>query len=869
MSPEADKEGDVAMHDAASALSSSKENPKYSLEVLNKALESHAESDAQTIITDFLDFTDYLPSDAVRSLTLIGKLDETYTDASIRLNELTTTWGKLPTLPASARPSPAKLRKEISESLEQSVSSRVFAHAEAVRMSENVNRHYNKANILLEKLQSMMDNYPTEEQQAKSPIISRSPQMSRAKPSGPGAPKVQRRRIPRITVPGEVLAPYDIEYANFTDDSESSDDLSDAPPQRRTPGPAQRIKIVSNKPKNSGRAPKQVPSSDFMSAAHAANQAALRRPPPPDAVIGSADAPWLQLTDYELAKLRKRMKKNATWTPSETMIARELKALGRGPDAYREAKKQAENEGVAFESKVPSLVVDDQSGSQQLPVGALSEDFDAEASNRGMKLNEAKKIKREALAKLAAEEAEDAARKMAETAKILLGPNGKPEQAQEDINKTARAASRPANNKRKRDDEDGATSASIEEGESSAAALKRTKVETPVLPPKHISLAHTTAARETPVPPPLLTPGGTATLPPVQTPVPIPIPPLSSGRGPATSPIPSNATTVTTTAAVKPPAETPVPLPRKASITPVHPPIPPSTTRETRGDAAKRTQQGQSLNVPATQTSPQSVSPSRGPSPRTTPVPESASRPQSRGQPSLAADRPRRASTTRNTPAPESSAPVKKRPPRPAPGVVSTTNSGGNSAVGKRKAPPKKKSSKKLKGQVIETEIEEVDDEGNPIDPDEPRYCLCNRVSFGTMIQCDNPDVRNKFLNRSLLKSLVGLAAFSEPVKSKSSFLPSGQSASLAPRSSSRIKTLKQKKNREKEMHRAAESKQQYQNVTKKLTKMQNCKQEWFHLECVGLEAIPARTTKWFCPDCRKKLGLGEKGEVSARGVRK
>ncbi len=34
-----------------------------------------------------------------------------------------------------------------------------------------------------------------------------------------------------------------------------------------------------------------------------------------------------------------------------------------------------------------------------------------------------------------------------------------------------------------------------------------------------------------------------------------------------------------------------------------------------------------------------------------------------------------------------------------------------------------------------------MDDEGNVIDPDEPRYCLCNRVSFGTMISCDNVDV--------------------------------------------------------------------------------------------------------------------------------
>lgn len=134
--------------------------------------------------------------------------------------------------------------------------------------------------------------------------------------------------------------------------------------------------------------------------------------------------------------------------------------------------------------------------------------------------------------------------------------------------------------------------------------------------------------------------------------------------------------------------------------------------------------------------------------------------------------------------------------------------SGGNSAVGKRKAAPKKSArtgkgkdkaaaegrqaaaaaaaSAAAAGAKNEGEVE-VDDEGNVIDPDEPRYCLCNRVSFGIMIQCDNVD---------------------------------------------------------------------------------KCQQEWFHLECVGLTAIPARTTKWYCPDCRKALNIGEKGEVSARGIK-
>lgn len=35
-------------------------------------------------------------------------------------------------------------------------------------------------------------------------------------------------------------------------------------------------------------------------------------------------------------------------------------------------------------------------------------------------------------------------------------------------------------------------------------------------------------------------------------------------------------------------------------------------------------------------------------------------------------------------------------------------------------------------------------------DPSEPRYCVCNQVSYGEMVACDNEDVRN-FLKRYFL----------------------------------------------------------------------------------------------------------------------
>ena len=38
-----------------------------------------------------------------------------------------------------------------------------------------------------------------------------------------------------------------------------------------------------------------------------------------------------------------------------------------------------------------------------------------------------------------------------------------------------------------------------------------------------------------------------------------------------------------------------------------------------------------------------------------------------------------------------------------------------------------------------------------PLDPDEPTYCLCNQVSFGEMIGCDNEEVR-----LFMLKLMIG-----------------------------------------------------------------------------------------------------------------
>ncbi|KAI1313644.1 hypothetical protein F5Y03DRAFT_337280 [Xylaria venustula] len=849
-----DMDGDISpRHPAIGAASNSLE-----------PLAMRADPDASATVTDFLDFTEHLPADLTRSLTLISQLDDSYIESSAAVNELTSVWGKLPTLPPTERVDPVKLRSEISDKLNHALSSRTYAHAEACRMSETVGRHYNRIQTILSKLHTMRDNFPTvEEQEQRSPVQARSPQLVR----GPkitlrldsNGDKMQPRRI---IVPGEVLGPHEVDFNVYSDSSEDSseDEISVSPPRRPT-AESTRIKLVKPPFKNpkQQRPPKPSrparPNGRENGPPPVSTSTALAKlkPPPDNAVPGSTDAPWLQLTQYELAKLRKRMKKNSQWIPSDTMIARELKNLGRGVEAFKDAQKKAEEEGRPFEPNLPSPVVDAESGIPHPPEGAISADAltadEVQLSNRGMKLNEAKKLKRETLARMAAEEAEESARKMAEAARIFMNHEASPSvagsshdksqeagQSQQSQQSQGKAASKSKAKKRKRDS---MSETPVPEKPQSAEnapqsqtptlpstqperpQIKRTKTETPVPPPQITPRppsappqpAATPTHVETPVPVPQLARNLTSKTP-VPVPVPITIPSdssivavrtaVSSGQ---TSPVPPS--TITTTVPTKPPAETPILPPIKTSTTPILPPVRDLPKRETRQSlqptAANLKQPGSSRGNTPAPTTPAPSAPSAPPAPPA-PVPEQQPqpvvlrRPTSRGKaasqeppPTLAAERPRRASTARNTPAPEVRQPS-KRAKRPAPGVITTNfGGGGTSAIGKRKAAPRKKArgnAKKEKGtnQQPEPEVEvEVDDDGNIIDPNEPRYCLCNRVSFGTMIQCDNVD---------------------------------------------------------------------------------NCEKEWFHLECVGLSEIPARTTKWYCPQCRVFLNIGERGEVTSRGIK-
>lgn len=807
------------------------------------ALDGRADPDAQATVTDFLEFTEHLPADVMRSLTLIGTLDQQHSRASLKLHELARQWGQLPGLPPEEKPQPVQLRAEISEELSRVLTSRVYSHAEAVRMAENVNRHVNRLTLIHAKLRNMLEKYPADDKQRSPVATTRSPLVTRGtKRQPPGADKGRRPRGPRITVPGDVLAPYDVGYDTNSDESDSSEDEDEEEEvavSRRTPA----VRGGSQKPRGGRKVTEKTPKTpkprnqktSQAQAGGAANtpaglpsRTAPLVPPPENAVVGSEDAPWLQLTQWELSKLRKRMKKNSSWVPSETMIHKELKTLGRGYDGWATAKKQAEDEGRPFETTLPQPIIDDATGSEHLPMGAVSLDSaiaaeDRNLTNRGHELNKAKKIKKDRMSDIAAKEAEESARRFALMARNFQVSFQQPQSSEQTPVKAA--SKRQQQKKRKRDS---VPEADAEKPET--ASLKRSKTETPVPIPPHINLPR---SQQTSVPPPQLTPGGSQ-IPQSTTPVPIPMPPgqeqsiITVGtKSTAASPAPSaDASTTTTTVPTKGPADDGPQSPVK-STTPIVPP-----GRETRAREAKTQAKEKAAGLPPIKTSG-----SRGNTPSvTTPGAESSSRrPSSRGgqqgqdaaqSAGLAADRPRRASTARNTPAPEPMSAVRqpsKRTKRPAPGIISRTNSGGNSAITKRKVAPKKskrggarKKDDRGAGQAsAEAEAEvEVDEDGNVIDPQEQRYCVCNRVSFGTMVLCENVDVSHT------------------------------HTTALMP------------------WIRCRETRAQA-DVGRQ------CPYEWFHLECLGLKTEKNLPKLWYCPECRVSLGMDVDGREGGKRTSK
>ena len=92
--------------------------------------------DAQATVNDFLDYTEFYPSDLQRSLLLVGNLDATYQEAVLSIHELTKLYGQLPNIPPRERPEPGALRKQIASELQKAIRCRESAFSEASRLYE-------------------------------------------------------------------------------------------------------------------------------------------------------------------------------------------------------------------------------------------------------------------------------------------------------------------------------------------------------------------------------------------------------------------------------------------------------------------------------------------------------------------------------------------------------------------------------------------------------------------------------------------------------------------------------------------------------------------------------------------------------------
>ncbi|KAL9052679.1 MAG: hypothetical protein Q9162_005238 [Coniocarpon cinnabarinum] len=333
--------------------------------------------EAQSVVTDFLDYTEFFPSDLFRSLSLIGKLDQAYQDDARSIHELTSTYSKLPELPPHEQRDPRQIREQVSTKLDHALRSRESTFAEASRLCTVAENLYNRLVGIKAKLEAMPK--PPSREPTPQPTTPSRPRRTldndripklklftdgekqNRRAGGPARP----RKKPVFIVPGDVLPPMD----SLSD--VSSDSESDLPPHKspikaepiklahekkslslkipKPPRPARPPKIAAPKPPKVVKVrPRGVMGTNVHSTVagiSVSNAMAALTPPPENPQIGSEWAPWRELTSWELHVIRRRMKKNANWQPSEVMLSKELDKLGRGEENYQRALVEAKAKG--------------------------------------------------------------------------------------------------------------------------------------------------------------------------------------------------------------------------------------------------------------------------------------------------------------------------------------------------------------------------------------------------------------------------------------------------------------------------------------------------------------------------------------------
>jgi len=702
--------------------------------------DSIVDPDAQAAVTDFLDYTEYLPSDLIRSLTLIRGLDETYLANSYAVHDFTRQYGSLPAVPPASRPVAQDLRSQISTSLDQALNARESAYAEACRLFDVADRHQNRLKSIIAKLHAL-PKPPSRDPTPQPPASIKRSRSGRKLEIGTSSQRLtvnpprgntvaaailhrpHNRR--RVTVPGEVLPPFD------PDSPIASTEVSDwdSPP----PSPPRPVLKLKH-----SKASKETQEAEKEKKPRAPREIVQYRkptPPPEDAELGSKHRPWTYLTEYEMYKLRKKMKKNHTWQPSEVMIERELNDKNRGWNNYYKARAEAQQNGTSFVDigdhdreykKVDKAErLEKQDGVEKQP--KMDRPERPEKADKPEKMDkveitpvatpaakptvkdkqpvkrpESKKEKKEdVLQKQAALQAEEAARRLGDIGsafKNLFSPlsnalaslNRSTSSSSIPTNSTLNAVKKPAAEKpsKKRKAEDAGVSAS-------PSAESETQKKKQKIAPKPSPLVASEPPSSSAPPTPAIVPAPSAGT--IKIPLKLNLAPASTSPSSVSAPVTATRAEEKDRASVAPKAESPVPAPSR----------PPS-----RRSLAASVEPGP---VPSTRLSR-----------RTSTTPAAAIR---------------RTPVQETTPKPATTA-ASRRSKRDAPGTVTQSSQDGGAAVSlsNRKTKPNKQT--KMAAAAFEEEKVpqiriDVDGRQEIVDPDEERYCVCGDVSWGEMICCE------------------------------------------------------------------------------------------------------------------------------------
>ncbi|KAF8418230.1 hypothetical protein EV426DRAFT_345290 [Tirmania nivea] len=686
--------------------------------------------DAATIVHDFLEYTEHLHNDVARSLRLIGTLDNDYHRSTASLETLCVKYGEahksLPQQMAEVNGTgdwpysvsqqdlgALTLRLSMARKLNEAIRAREEASAESVRLYDNVDRHFNKLSSTLLKLQQI-------------PLPDR-------EPTPPPAPPPEADVQPRITL-------------RVADRFGSRSAFANLPVRRR--------KGATYGMGRAGRRPAIRREDDWEDLGNGERPVKRRGrrpgigfqpkplPPPPLTENGEPvdplSLPWNRLMPHELARLRKRMKKNTQWTPSSTMILRELESLGRGIANKDKFLHQIES------GDYPHCTPEDGG------IGSLATESNLMTTeNRGMKLNAAKRRLKEAQALAAGKTLpglEDHDTKMEDS--VVVGPSKPPVYGGKVMTPMGPV---PTYSTELSPPRPGASSIPTK------GPIQGTRGKDPEAM-NHLKLRTTSSATTNtqqhqqqqqsvkPIVKPVAQPSSPAHPP---------IPKVST----PSSPQPQAAELVAEAAPLQPSASTPTPPPVQPSRTP--PPLklseipslqsPPTATghKRKRSSASSpqppsspptgRAKSSDSTISPASTPASPPITRHRGSASAHTPVlPPPPKEPQSPSPATQAPD-------GKSAAAPLAQEPAKRRGRPPGSFKVGAARRKHAAKMAKLADVEKAEAVAAAASAVADKAPEEKEEEGEweedmEVYEHEPRYCLCNGVSHGLMLGCDNEE---------------------------------------------------------------------------------------------------------------------------------